>query len=286
MDVKVKVVKNGSVVHAFPLGAHAVTIGRAPDNDLVLTSGQISSHHAVLFTDTTGVVVRDLQSTNGLWKDGRRVPEARLTPGEAVRLGDLELHLTPTTSAVPTTDLQLRQVDGPIAWNVESGFDLPGHSRHTLFVEATELLLMGPEGARSLALEEPFQVGADTFVLMRTPAVHATVPASDRFPYRLHVDLTKDRASMQADNLPDLVFRASNRVALLYVLADQAGRWVDDTVIGPGVWGRAWIRQDPNNLNVLLHRVRAQAAKAGYDKRFIDRRRGAMCIRVEETALT
>ena len=46
---------------------------------------------------TGNLVVRDLQSTNGTFVDGKTVNEAILRPGQILRLGDVELKLDLTT---------------------------------------------------------------------------------------------------------------------------------------------------------------------------------------------
>ncbi|MFW6063011.1 MAG: Calx-beta domain-containing protein [Chloroflexota bacterium] len=57
------------------LNDERITIGRAPDNDVVLEDGAVSAHHAVLSRDEhDGWLVKDLGSTNGSFLDGNRLP--------------------------------------------------------------------------------------------------------------------------------------------------------------------------------------------------------------------
>jgi hypothetical protein len=68
---------------AFALGA-AVTIGREPDNTIVITDdAYISSHHATLSMADGHVVVDDLGSRNGTYLNG-----AKLTQRHTVHTGD------------------------------------------------------------------------------------------------------------------------------------------------------------------------------------------------------
>ena len=68
---------------AFPLGA-TVTIGREPDNTIVITDdAYISSHHATLSMADGHVVVDDLGSRNGTYLNG-----AKLTKRHTVHTGD------------------------------------------------------------------------------------------------------------------------------------------------------------------------------------------------------
>jgi FHA domain/Cyclic nucleotide-binding domain/4Fe-4S binding domain len=43
-----------------------VTLGRAPENDLIILDNQISRNHAIFKIDANGIILRDLGSTNGL----------------------------------------------------------------------------------------------------------------------------------------------------------------------------------------------------------------------------
>jgi pSer/pThr/pTyr-binding forkhead associated (FHA) protein len=66
-------------------------IGRALDNDIVLEDASVSRHHAVIEARNGSHVLRDLGSQNGTWLAARRVSEAPLGPGDAIRLGDVNL---------------------------------------------------------------------------------------------------------------------------------------------------------------------------------------------------
>ncbi|MBX3128740.1 MAG: sigma 54-dependent Fis family transcriptional regulator [Polyangiaceae bacterium] len=70
-----------------------VTIGKAPDNDVVLPDDTVSRHHCVLERGAGGVAVRDLDSTNATRVAGTKVREATISPGASLRVGDVELIL-------------------------------------------------------------------------------------------------------------------------------------------------------------------------------------------------
>jgi hypothetical protein len=69
------------------------TIGRSADGDIVIPDRLASREHAVIERDCGDGrwQIRDLGSRNGTWVDGRRVDEATLEPGMAVRIGTTEL---------------------------------------------------------------------------------------------------------------------------------------------------------------------------------------------------
>ena len=70
-------------------------IGKAPDNDLVLTDDTVSRHHCELLRASDGVRVRDLESTNGTKVHGARVTEAVVQPGTVLKVGEVEIVLRP-----------------------------------------------------------------------------------------------------------------------------------------------------------------------------------------------
>lgn len=66
-------------------------VGRDEHNDFSIAHPSISSHHCELILSNDGVVLHDLDSTNGSFVNGQPVGEVWLEPGQRVRLGDVEL---------------------------------------------------------------------------------------------------------------------------------------------------------------------------------------------------
>ena len=79
-----------------PIGAR-MRIGKAQDNDLVLTDDTVSRHHCELVRAPDGLHVRDLESTNGTRVDGTRVREATIQPGSVLRVGEVEISVRPSS---------------------------------------------------------------------------------------------------------------------------------------------------------------------------------------------
>jgi ABC transport system ATP-binding/permease protein len=67
-----------------PLPSNALRIGRAPDNDIVVSDPAVSSHHAELRNVAGAYWIVDLDSTNGTFVNGQRVADASLTEGDVV----------------------------------------------------------------------------------------------------------------------------------------------------------------------------------------------------------
>lgn len=70
-----------------------MTIGSSADCELRIedTSGQVSRRHAHVVADGGSWKIRDLQSKNGLWRDGIRVLECVLEPGIVIGIGGVRL---------------------------------------------------------------------------------------------------------------------------------------------------------------------------------------------------
>ena len=66
----------------------ATSLGRALDNDIVVTDASASRHHATIEAVNGGFRLRDLGSQNGTFIGERRVTEAALGNGDTVRIGD------------------------------------------------------------------------------------------------------------------------------------------------------------------------------------------------------
>ncbi|HZC45984.1 MAG TPA: FHA domain-containing protein, partial [Candidatus Acidoferrum sp.] len=76
----------------YPVQASAVTrIGRALDNEIVVSHSSVSRHHASIENSNGAFVVRDLNSQNGTFVGNRRVTEpTAINDGDTVRVGDLQ----------------------------------------------------------------------------------------------------------------------------------------------------------------------------------------------------
>ncbi|MFJ5879221.1 FHA domain-containing protein [Streptomyces sp. NPDC093088] len=71
-----------------PLPTHSIRIGRAPDNDVVISDLVVSRRHAELRAHPDGTYwIHDLDSHNGTFLNGRPVTDARVTPEDIVGIG-------------------------------------------------------------------------------------------------------------------------------------------------------------------------------------------------------
>jgi hypothetical protein len=75
-----------------PLDDNEATIGRAVENDIVITSKRVSRGHARIYRDGLCLMLEDLGSTNGTFLNGERVlSPIELRDGDQVSMGDVIL---------------------------------------------------------------------------------------------------------------------------------------------------------------------------------------------------
>lgn len=69
------------------LNKMAITIGRAPQNEIVFDDSAVSGQHAVISVKETEALLEDLDSTNGTKVNGQPVKRHFLQDGDIVELG-------------------------------------------------------------------------------------------------------------------------------------------------------------------------------------------------------
>jgi hypothetical protein len=73
--------------HPILIRMPLTSVGRAPDNDIVLPDGDVSRHHARLEYDSGRLTVQDLRSTNGTWVNGQKIERRVIGPGDEMTFG-------------------------------------------------------------------------------------------------------------------------------------------------------------------------------------------------------
>lgn len=80
------------------LGTRSV-IGRADDCDLCLVGRAVSRHHACIERSEAGTVLRDLDSTNGVFLNGSSIASSPVTAGDVLRIGNWVGYFTAAETA-------------------------------------------------------------------------------------------------------------------------------------------------------------------------------------------
>ncbi len=122
----------------FDLLDERVSVGRALDNTIRLEDTTVSHHHAMFVLDGVSYKLRDLNSTNGTRVNTLRVTETKLTNGDQVRMGSVEMRfesdLKKTSQPLPPSQAgvdiaELGKGDGPPpAFGSASPFGRKKHS--------------------------------------------------------------------------------------------------------------------------------------------------------------
>ena len=112
-------------VRPIPLGAPVITIGRHPDNMVVLSHPQVSGRHARLELVQGGYRIVDMGSTNHVYVNTQRVTSQFLQPGDEIRIGPYKFTYTGT---------QLTQQDESHGIRIDALHLQKVGSKHTILI--------------------------------------------------------------------------------------------------------------------------------------------------------
>src|SRR6187551_3017124 len=70
-----------------PIGDQPLTIGRHSSNLVQITDQRASRYHCVIEKAGEGLVIRDLDSSNGTKLNGRIIKQSRIGDGDVVQIG-------------------------------------------------------------------------------------------------------------------------------------------------------------------------------------------------------
>ena len=88
---RILLASEGKTVMERELKPGRMVIGRTPDNDLQIDSKFISRHHCQIVTQADSCLIEDLNSTNGIYVQSRRVRRYNLNDGDVVQVGQHEI---------------------------------------------------------------------------------------------------------------------------------------------------------------------------------------------------
>lgn len=77
----------------YPLEADEILLGRHISADIRLADTSVSRYHAVMTVSAGVWSITDLDSKSGTYVNDQRVKQARLHPGDCIRLGNVQLYL-------------------------------------------------------------------------------------------------------------------------------------------------------------------------------------------------
>ncbi len=110
MDVNLVLLEKNGSHKSFPLPSSVTTIGRRHSCDLCVPLTSVSRKHCQLNHDDGVLKIRDLDSRNGTYLNGKRINEAAIQAGDSIKIGPLTFVLQidgkPQTIAKPDSAAQ------------------------------------------------------------------------------------------------------------------------------------------------------------------------------------
>jgi type II secretory pathway predicted ATPase ExeA len=118
----------GQTLSEHSLHRGRLIIGRTSANDLQIDSRNISRHHCQIVTTTQGCTIEDLNSTNGIFINSKRIRYHHLNDGDVVAIGEHELLYVDERSHSRGTgeSAALNPTGGPLA---STGSSITGEGR-------------------------------------------------------------------------------------------------------------------------------------------------------------
>ncbi|MBN1824078.1 MAG: FHA domain-containing protein [Endomicrobiales bacterium] len=78
---------HAAVIKEIPAEKTPITIGRKPDNDIVIDNMAVSGHHAKITQQGATYVIEDLQSTNGTFVNDKKIINSGLKNNDNILIG-------------------------------------------------------------------------------------------------------------------------------------------------------------------------------------------------------
>ncbi len=143
-----------STLAEFPIALQTLSVGRGPDNDVVIDNLAVSTHHARVVPELDHYVVEDLQSINGTFVNGQAVQRKILRDGDRIGIGKhvLVFYEYATAKTPATTHAKVT------APKLDETFMMDAKQRHDLLRAAA--VIPAAEASASAPLPGPRRGGA------------------------------------------------------------------------------------------------------------------------------
>ena len=79
--------EDGSKVQGWEVGDEPVAVGRDGTADVAVADDTLSRRHFVIWREGQDYLIKDLDSQNGTWVDGRRAQGTKLRPNDCILAG-------------------------------------------------------------------------------------------------------------------------------------------------------------------------------------------------------
>lgn len=174
------VLKLNGGINEFVLKQGDTTIGRHPDNDIVIENMAVSAQHASIFTAGEDAFIQDLKSTNGTFINKKRIVRHHLAHGDQILIGKqlLLFRSQPAVAAPGTTEAPapfVRELSSGALAGVVPAMAANSARRGALFI------LTGPNSGKRVDLVRTTtylgKTGKPTGVVVQTPQGYRLHPA-------------------------------------------------------------------------------------------------------------
>lgn len=162
----------GRVLSEFELDKENVTIGRKPDNDILIDNLAVSGHHAVIHSLFNQSFLEDLGSTNGTFVNGERITKHVIKEGDLILVGKHELKYVTGVVAeeddnpfdrtvvirapfADTTAKPTVAAHGPLATQIIPPARPPAPTSVSTALIAKVAILSGPDKGKEFAFTKP-----------------------------------------------------------------------------------------------------------------------------------
>jgi hypothetical protein len=98
---KFHILNGNKIGHSITLPDGPSTIGRGDQNTFAIPDDSISTQHVLLMSDAKTCRVKDRDSSNGTFVNGKQVTQADLKNGDILKIGDVEMRADVTAGAKP-----------------------------------------------------------------------------------------------------------------------------------------------------------------------------------------
>ncbi|MGA8037646.1 MAG: FHA domain-containing protein [Candidatus Acidiferrales bacterium] len=95
-----------AILKEVSVGQSEVSIGRSPENSIVIDNPAVSNHHARVFYEEGRLMLQDFGSLNGTFVNGQRVKMAQLKSTDSIAIGKHTLYVADSAAHNGTVEYQ------------------------------------------------------------------------------------------------------------------------------------------------------------------------------------
>ncbi len=175
--VSLSIILNGNKILEFTINQQRITIGRAPNCDIVLTDPTVSRVHAIIEKGQSEYILRD-QSTNGTFIKNRRITIHKLSDGDEFQIGPYKIVFQHRLRKPEQTFYEERESTRILSYLPE---------RKKLRVSKAYLTIREPSGQENIFPIEklPFTIGS-------SPLNYLTLRDEEVSPFQFIINMEKE----------------------------------------------------------------------------------------------